>query len=165
LANARSVAVESVVKVNGSLSLLHFMPSNLHEGKNKVLFNSDRKQKMSSAALISTTRSALGAMVEKEARRAGSRTVAYEHVAQMIGASSSWVRKFLADTGEVKEPRITIFQNIRAAYSNICERVETDNRADEQRLQSLKGQMDAITSGFDPQAAAQVETRVGESEG
>jgi hypothetical protein len=116
---------------------------------------------MSAAALNSTTRSALGAMVEKEAIRVGSRTVAYEHVAQMVGASSSWVRKFLADRGEVKEPRITLFQNIRAAYSNICERVEADNRADEQRWQDLKGQMDAITSGFDPQDVAQSETVVG----
>lgn len=118
---------------------------------------------MSSAALNSTTRSVLGAMVDKEAIRVGSRTVAYEHVAQMVGASSSWVRKFLADRGEVKEPRITLFQNIRAAYSNICERVETDNRADELRLQALKGQMDAITSGFGEQGADQVEALVGES--
>lgn len=148
---------------SSKLSLLHFMSSNLHEGKNKVLFNSDRKQKMSSAALISTTRSALGAMVDKEASRVGSRTVAYEHVAQMVGASSSWIKKFLADTGEVKEPRITLFQNIRAAYSNICERVETDNRADELRLQALKGQMDAITSGFDPKSMAQAKALVEES--
>lgn len=118
---------------------------------------------MRSAALVSTTRSALGAMVDKEASRTGSRTVAYEHVAQMVGASSSWIKKFLADTGEVKEPRITLFQNIRAAYSNICERIETDNRADELRLQALKGQMDAITSGFGEQGADQVESLVGES--
>lgn len=118
-----------------------------------------------SAALVSTTRSVLGAMVEKEASRVGSRTVAYEHVAQMVGASSSWVRKFLADRGEVKEPRITLFQNIRAAYSNICERVEEDNRADEERLQALKGQMDAITSGFEPKGMAQVEALVGDGEG
>jgi hypothetical protein len=134
----------------------------VHEGTNKVLFKKNRNQKMS-AALVSTTRSALGAMVDKEASRVGSRTVAYEHVAQMVGASSSWIKKFLADTGEVKEPRITLFQNIRAAYSNICERVETDNRADELRLQALKGQMDAITSGFDPKGLAQGEALVGES--
>jgi hypothetical protein len=136
----------------------------VHEGTNKVLFKKNRNQEMS-AALISTTRNALGAMVEKEARRVGSRTVAYEHVAQMVGASSSWIKKFLADTGEVKEPRITLFQNIRAAYSNICERVETDNRADELRLQALKGQMDAITSGFVEQGAAENQALVGEGGG
>jgi predicted S18 family serine protease len=131
------------------------MPRNMHEGKNKVLFKKNRKSQMSTAALVSTTRSALGAMVEKEASRVGSRTVAYEHVAQMVGASSSWVRKFLADTGEVKEPRITLFQNIRAAYGNICERVERDNRADELRLQALKGQMNAVTEGFDAEGLSQ----------
>lgn len=104
---------------------------------------------MSSAASITTTtRSVLGAMVESEERRTGSRTVAYEHVAQMVGASSSWVRKFLADRGEVKEPRITTFHNIRAAYDNLCERIERDNRAAEMRLQALKGQMNAATEGF-----------------
>lgn len=119
---------------------------------------------MRSAALVSTTRSALGAMVDKEASRTGSRTVAYEHVAQMIGTSFSWIKKFLADTGEVKEPRITLFQNIRAAYSNICERIEHDNRADELRLQALKGQMDAVTSGFEPKSPAQIEALVDEVE-
>lgn len=120
---------------------------------------------MSSAALVSTTRSALGAMVEKEARLVGSRTLAYERVAQMIGISSSWVQKFLADTGEVKEPRITIFQNIRAAYENLCERVELENRADELRLQALKGQMNAITEGFGEKGRAEIQTLVAKSEG
>jgi hypothetical protein len=133
------------------------MPSNLHEGKNKVLFNSDRKQKMSTAALTSTTRSALGAMVEQEARRVGSRTVAYEHVAQMVGASSSWIKKFLADSGEVSEPRITLFQNIRAAYDNLCQRVEHQNRADELRLQALKGEMHAVTEGFGAESHSEME--------
>ena len=119
---------------------------------------------MSAAALNSTTRSALGAMVEKEAIRVGSRTVAYEHVAQMVGISSSWIKKFLADRGEVKEPRITLFQNIRAAYSNICERVEEQDRADELRLQALKGQMDAVTSGFVEQGAAENQALVEEGE-
>lgn len=143
------------VKVRGKLSLSAFvMAPTMTEGIFKMLFSSDRKRKMSSAALTSTTRSALGAMVEQEARRVGSRTVAYEHVAQMVGASSSWVRKFLADSGEVSEPRITLFQNIRAAYDNLCQRVEHQNRADEQRLQALKGEMHAVTEGFGEEAVA-----------
>lgn len=115
---------------------------------------------MSSIALTSTTRSALRIMVEKEARRVGSRTVAYEHVAQMIGASSSWVKKFLADTGEVSEPRITLFQNIRDAYNNICERIEADNRADEQRWQTLRGSLNEIDQGFDPQSRSEMQDLV-----
>lgn len=119
---------------------------------------------MSAAALTSTTRSALGAMVEKEARRVGSRTVAYEHVAQMIGVSSSWVKKFLADTGEVGEPRITLFQNIRVAYSNLCERVEQQNRNDELRLRAIGKNLDEVTEGFSAESHHQVKAGLGEVE-
>lgn len=109
---------------------------------------------MSSAALTSATRSALGALVEKETRRVGSRTVAYEIVAQTVGTSSSWIRKFLAKSEEVKEPRITLFQNIRSAYDQLCERVESENRTDELRLNALKGNLHAVTES----ALAQGET-------
>lgn len=119
---------------------------------------------MSSAALVSTTRSALGAMIERETHRVGSRTVAYEVVAQTVGVSSSWIRKFLADSGEVKEPRITIFQNIRMAYENLCKRIELENRADELRLHALKGQMNAVTSGFVAESLSQGETLVDKRE-
>lgn len=103
---------------------------------------------MSAAALTSTTRSALGALVDRETRRTGSRTRAYEVVAHSVGSSSSWIRKFLAESLEVKEPRITLFQNIRANYENMCNRVEQENRNDELRLKLLKGEIDAITEGF-----------------
>lgn len=103
---------------------------------------------MSAAALNSSTRSALGALVERETRRVGSRTVAYEIVAQSVGSSSSWIRKFLAKSEEVKEPRITLFQNIRANYENLCNRVEQENRNDELRLRLIKGEIDAVTEGF-----------------
>lgn len=117
---------------------------------------------MSAAALNTITRSALGALVEREERRTGSRTVAYEVVAQTVGSSSSWVRKFLAKSEEVKEPRITLFQNIRASYENLCSRVEQENRADELRLMLIKGDIDAVTEGFSSQALGQSQTGVGE---
>jgi hypothetical protein len=117
---------------------------------------------MSAAALTSITRSALGALVEREARRTGSRTLAYEIVAQSVGASSSWVRKFLAKSEEVKEPRITLFQNIRASYENLCSRVEQENRNDELRLMLIKGEIDAVTEGFLAEDLPQDPTRVGE---
>lgn len=117
---------------------------------------------MSSAALNATTRSVLGAMVERESKRVGSRSVAYENVAQTIGISSSWVRKFLADRGEVKEPRITLFQNIRAAYDQLCERVELENEQDELRLRVLKGEIHAVTEGMGAQARAEDQALVGE---
>lgn len=110
---------------------------------------------MSAAALTSITRSALGALVEREERRLGSRTLAYEIVAQSVGISSSWIRKFLAKSEEVKEPRITLFQNIRASYDNLCNRVEQENRNDELRLKLIKGEIDAVTEGFGPQTHSQ----------
>lgn len=110
---------------------------------------------MSAAALTSVTRSALGALVEREERRTGSRMVAYEQVAQTIGASASWVRAFLARSEGAKEPRITLFQNIRASYDNLCSRVEQENRSDELRLKLIKGEIDAVTEGFGEQNSRQ----------
>ena len=103
-------------------------------------------------------------MVDKEARRVGSRTVAYENIGRVVGASSSWVKKFLADTGEVSEPCITLFQNIRDAYNNICERIEADNRADEVRWQALRGSLNEVTSGFGEESSGQDQVALGEGE-
>lgn len=113
---------------------------------------------MSAAALTSTTRNALGALVEREERRTGSRTRAYENVGRSVGISSSWVRKFLAKSEEVKEPRISLFQNIRASYEILCSRVELENRADELRLKAIKGEIDAVIEGFVAQAVREDST-------
>jgi hypothetical protein len=128
----------------------------------KVLSKFVRRNPMSAAALNSITRSALGALVEREERRTGSRTLAYEIVAQTVGSSSSWVRKFLAKSEEVKEPRITLFQNIRASYENLCSRVEQENRDDEQRLMFIKGEIDAVTEGFGEEISRQDKNRLGD---
>jgi hypothetical protein len=106
------------------------------------------KRKMSSATLTSTTRTALSLLVEREARRVGSRTVAYEIVAQTIGVSSSWIRKFLSRNETVSEPRITLFQNIRASYDALCNRVEQEHQAELQRIAALRSQMNAFDEGF-----------------
>src|SRR5687768_17666933 len=135
------------------------MSSNMHEGKNKMLFHLDRKRKMSATALTSATRSALGLMVDKEARRVGSRTVAYEHVAQMIGASSSWVKKFLADTGEVSEPRITLFQNIKEAYANVCARIEQEQQNERDKIALLLGKLNEINSSADRMVDRKTKTK------
>lgn len=106
------------------------------------------KRKMSSATLTSTTRSALSLLVEREARRVGSRTVAYEIVAQTIGVSSSWIRKFLARDESVSEPRMTLFQNIRASYDALCSRVEQEHQTELQRIAALRSEMNAVDEGF-----------------
>lgn len=101
------------------------------------------------ASLTTATRSALGLMVEREERRVGSRDVAYEIVAQTVGASSSWIKKFLLRSEEVKEPRITLFLNIRSAYENVCARVEQEQANELLKIEKLKGELDAVTAGFD----------------
>lgn len=101
------------------------------------------KQMEIAAEFTEETRQALRALVERERRRTGSLMVAYENVAAMIGASSSYIQKFLAKDPIIKEPRITLFLNIRAAYDSLCERVEMDNRSDERRLRARQGRLNA----------------------
>lgn len=105
---------------------------------------------MTSAACTVTTatRSALGLMVERETRRVGSRDVAYEVVAQTVGASSSWVKKFLSKSDEVKEPRMTLFMNIRQAYENVCNRVEQEHQNELLKIKLLRDEIHAVTEGF-----------------
>lgn len=128
------------------------------------MFRKFRKQSMSTVELTSTTKLALRTLIERESIRVGSRTVAFENVARMIGASSSWIRKFLAYEDAVAEPRITLFENIRAAYNNICERIEADNRADEARWKALRGSLNEINSGFGSESHHQNKIGVGEGE-
>jgi hypothetical protein len=106
------------------------------------------KFRMSAASLTDATRSALGALIAREERRVGSKEVALEIVARTIGASSSWLRKFLSPQSAVAEPRITLFLNIRVAYENLCNRVEQEHRLEEARIAALKEVLDATTSGF-----------------
>lgn len=112
------------------------------------------KSKMSTVEFNSATKGALRALVDREAVRTGSRTVAYEVVAQTIGASSSWIRKFLSDNEAVAEPRMTLFSNIRASYENLCTRVEQEHQSELVRLAKLRRQIDAVTAGFGETLAA-----------
>jgi hypothetical protein len=118
----------------------------------------DKGSPMSSAALISTTRSMASELVRREAYRSGSRTVAYDKVAQAVGVSSSWLRKFLADSGEAKEPRLTLFHNIRAAYDQLCLRVELENEMDALRMRALKRKSHAVTEGIGTKDRAEDQT-------
>jgi hypothetical protein len=103
---------------------------------------------MNAGNLTDATRCALGVLIDREERRLGSRDLAYEIVAQTVGASSSWLKKFLGRHAEVKEPRITLFLNIRQAYENLCTRVEQEHRLEEARIAALRKQLDAPVTGF-----------------
>ena len=122
----------------------------MQQGIWKVL-HKFRNSKMSNVEFTATTKSALRALIEREAVKSGSRTVAYEVVARTIGASTSWVRKYLTYDDKVAEPRITLFRNISDYYNNVCERIEAENREDEHRLRQLRGKMDAISKSIGPQ--------------
>ena len=110
------------------------------------------------ASLTDATRSALGLMVKREERRTGSRDVAYEAVARTVGASSSWIRKFLSRSAEVKEPRITLFLNIRSAYESVCACVEQEQSNELLRIEKLKRELNAVTAGFDRMVEGETRT-------
>lgn len=89
-------------------------------------------------AINGYARSAAAALVDREVQKTGSRMVAYEIVAQMVGVSSSWLRKYLAKREEAKEPGVTVGFNIIRQYECLCLRIEEDNAARLQRIQQLK---------------------------
>jgi hypothetical protein len=124
------------------------MPNIRSWKENKVLSVSNRKSPMTAIAVTDATRSALGLLVDREERRVGSRDVAFENVARLIGTSSSWVKKFIGRSREVKEPRLTLFFNIRFAYENLCTRVEQEHQAELAKITLLKRGIDAVTGGF-----------------
>ena len=84
------------------------------------------------------TRGAAAALVEREERRTGSRMVAYEIVAQTVGTSAEWLRKFIS-SNEAKEPRMTVGFNLIQVYRRVCERVEQAGDSERQ----LREQIDA----------------------
>lgn len=88
--------------------------------------------------VVNITRNAAAALVEREERRTGSRMVAYEIVAQTVGTSSEWLRKFIS-SNEAKEPRMTVGFNLIQVYRQVCERVE--QAGDKER--KLKEDIDA----------------------
>ena len=95
-------------------------------------------------------RAALAVLVAIEMRRTGKKEVAYDDVAQLIGSSSSWLQKYLRDTGEVRSPCPPLLLRICAAYDQLCDRVEQENKRDEQRLRQLKDKIDAAAAGATP---------------
>ena len=101
---------------------------------------------MSSAAIVSgLTRSAANALVERAERQTGSRMAAYTQVAQTVGTSAEWLRKFIAGS-EAKEPNWTVGWNLLDHYSRICARVEQEIETERSRTLALKREIDAATS-------------------
>lgn len=105
---------------------------------------------ISSAVATATARSRARELVARAERKTGSRMLAYQRVAQSIGVSAEWLRRLVNDYS-AKEPRAAAFENIRLAYEDFCNRVEQENRADEQRLMRLRGDDFATGTGTLPE--------------
>ena len=104
--------------------------------------------KMSDASTLDITRKRTVALVARAERATGSRMTAYHDVARRVGMSASWVRKLV--NGYVdREPRAKVYERIRENYIAFCERIEQENRADEQQLMKLRG-IDASDTGTLP---------------
>lgn len=102
--------------------------------------NNDRKSPMIPTAAF--TREIAGELVQRAERKTGSRMTAYEAVAQSVGTSASWLRKFIAGR-EVKEPGWTTGWNILDQYSRVCDRVEAEIETERAKTLALKGMIDA----------------------
>lgn len=117
---------------------------------------------MISAVMVSNlTKARAHALVERAERQTGSRMAAYEMVAQTVGVSPGWLRKLIKGY-EAKEPRATIFENIRVSYESLCSRVEHENELDEQRLRLLARKPNEIDQGFLEEADFKNQTKKGE---
>lgn len=116
---------------------------------------------MIGSATISVTRAQATELVARAERNTGSRMAAYEQVARTVGTSSGWIRKFVRGY-EAKEPRATLYENIRANYEALCARVEQENRADELRLMALRGTRNEIDTWLDTQGQVEDQTMVGQ---
>lgn len=100
--------------------------------------NRMRKSPMiTTAEITDLTRSRAHELVARAERATGSRMAAYYEVAKLAGTSADWMRKFIKGY-EAKEPKATVFENIRVSYEAFCNRVEQENRTDELRLHSLR---------------------------
>jgi len=95
---------------------------------------------ISSAQINDHTKLQASALFERAKIQTGSKMLAYRSVAKAIGVHHEWFRKYLRgyEGQGAKEPKATVYENIRAAYADFCNRVEQENREDEQRLQALR---------------------------
>lgn len=94
-----------------------------------------------------TPRIAAQFLVERAERQTGSRMVAYEIVAQTVGTSADWIRKFVNGGTEAKEPKFTIGWNLIEHCNRVlCTRVEQELDRERSKVATLKRKIDAITS-------------------
>lgn len=93
------------------------------------------------------------AWVDREEGRTGSRTDAIAHVANKVGASADWLRRFINNNPRVKQPSWHVGHNIIGMYARICERIESNNERRRENIARLEGRLneaaDRGDSGID----------------
>lgn len=124
-----------------------------------MLPNTDNELPVSASRLVTFARGATTALVEREEIKTGSRMVAYEVVASMVGRSESWVRKFVGGCPTVK-PDIAAFLNIKAHYERIVSRIEQDTelrRIRTRMLNAAVASIDKLDTRLDSRAEGEQE--------
>lgn len=103
-------------------------------------------------------------LVEFARRATGSRMAAYESVARKIGASPSWLRKFIG-----RQPNVDLgahqYLNVISLYRRLCERVEAEAENERRKLELILEQHDADCPSFIPMVPASSSDDYGEGIG
>jgi len=107
---------------------------------------------MNATAEIAEIRRRAVFLVDREYSHWGSLMASYQAVAQAVGTSPSWLRKFVKGYDEAKEPGFVVGLNIRAHYDAICGRIEANNEARRARLEILEAR-NAVVKGPDRMVA------------
>lgn len=100
-----------------------------------------KKTTMHNVAALS--RRAAEALVIREERRGTKRMLAYVTIANAVGVSAEWLRKYISEQ-EGKEPRVQAGFNLMFLYSRVCDRVE--QASENERI--LKGEIDAAIASI-----------------
>ncbi len=75
--------------------------------------------RVESSTIIDQARRAAAGLVDREAAIVGSKMAAYERVAQMSGASPEWLRKFVGNYPEAKQPSFVVGCNLLLLYARM----------------------------------------------
>lgn len=113
-----------------------------------------KKTTMHNVAALS--RRAAEALVIREERRGSKRMIAYDTIANAVGVSAEWLRKYISEQ-EGKEPRLTAGFNLMLLYSRVCDRVE--QASENERM--LKGEIDAAIESIKFMAESEARTSRG----
>lgn len=86
-------------------------------------------------AAVDMTRAMAARIVGHEQRRTGSRMLAWDAAARLIGTSSSWLRKFVGSYDD-REPTLSIGLRIIVQFDRLAARIDAD--ADRMQAEMLK---------------------------